>query len=482
MVETEFTIKPRLYVLNEEEISYFIDRSMCILESIGVKVMHPEALSLLRSAGASLENDSIVRIPRDMVREAITSVPKDLTIFDREGKPVMKLGGGNTGGQNTYYGTGSDLLNSYDQNSNELRLTVSEDIANMAKVSDHLSDIDFIMSYGIPSDVPLNKVYQNEFFQMVTNTTKPIVFTSDNGEVSKKIIKMAAEVVNGIDNLKEKPFIINYSQPTSPLQHSEDALGKMMTCAEYSIPVVYSPGMIPGATGPVTLAGSIAQSLAEALSGLLIHQLKSKGAPIILCGAHGSMDMRYSINAYASPERLKTEAALSSIYQRYGIPTWGFGGCTDANILDQQAGTEFGIMSLWASLCGINLAHDTGYMGSGMIGDLKAIVMNDEINRYVRHVLRRGIEVNEENIAYDVIKNTGPGGNYLFEEHTHDKFRTELFFPKLFNRKNLSMWKEDGSKDLLSILDHKVKQILKDHNPAKLDDSLLDKLKEMVND
>jgi len=475
-----FSIRPRLQVLSNEEVEYFYGRAMDVLERIGVRVLHREALELLQEAGAFVADDSVVRIRPTLVEEAIHSVPKRLVIYDREGVPAMELGGGNTGGQNTYYGTGSDLLHMYDPYSGELRLTVGQDIANMARVVDYLPNMDFLMSYGIPSDCPLEKVHQTGFVQMVQNSIKPIIFTSDNGEISREIIQMAAMVVGGTEKLQEKPFILNYSQPTSPLQHSENAFAKMFACAELGIPVVYPPGMIPGATAPTTIAGAITQSLAESFSALTVHQLKRKGAPIVLCGAHGCMDMRTSINVYAAPERLMTQAALGAVCQHFGIPTWGFGGCTDAISLDEQAGMEFGMMSLWASLCGINLAHDVAYLGSGMIGDLRAIVLNDEANAYVRHLVCRGVNVDSEHVAMEVIERVGPGGNFMMDQHTFDHFRTELWRPGLSNRENIKSWKDKGEKTMKDVLDQKVRGILEKHKPKSLSLKMTNELGKML--
>lgn len=467
--DCDFVIRPKLQTLSESEVEYLFGRALEVIECVGVRVLHPEAIELLKSAGASVSDKSIAKIKPCLVENAIKSVPKQLMIYDREGNPAMRIGGKNTGGLNTYYGTGSDLTHMYDPFTENIRLTVSDDIGNMAKIVDYLNDIDFVMSYGIPSDVSLDKIYQTEFVQMVENTTKPIIFTSDNGKVSKEIIEMAAIAVGGIETLVRKPFIINYAQPTSPLQHSGDALEKMFVCAEYGIPVVYPPGMIPGATAPVTIAGAIIQSIAEGFSALTIHQLKRKSAPIILCGAHGCMDMRTSINVYAAPERLMTEAALSSVYQYFEIPTWGFGGCSDALIIDAQAGMEFGMMSLWAALCGINMAHDVGYLGSGMVGDLRAIVFNDEINRYVRHILNKGVGINAVTLALDLIKKVGPGGNFLMEEHTLNHFRDELWKPFFINRDNLKGWRDKKEPRVEIILGKKVKEILNNYESQPLD-------------
>jgi trimethylamine--corrinoid protein Co-methyltransferase len=311
---------------------------------------------------------------------------------------------------------------------------------------------------------------------MVRNSKKPIVFTSDNGMDSRRIIEMAAVVAGGMEHLREKPFLVNYSQPTSPLQHSLDALGKVFACAEAGIPVVYPPGMIPGATAPVTMAGAITQSIAESLSALVIHQLKREGAPIILCGAHGWLDMSSAINVYAAPGRLMTQAALTAFYQHFGIPTWGFGGCTDAQVFDQQAGMEFAMLNLWASLCGVNLAHDTAYVGSGMVGCLRSLVYNDEIIGYVRHVLCRGVIVNRETQALSVLERVGPGGHFMMDDHTLHHFREELWTPFLSNRDRYEAWKEKGGKTVGEKADERVKEILKKHNPKPLSTEIVKEL------
>jgi trimethylamine--corrinoid protein Co-methyltransferase len=477
----DFTIRPKLNVLAQNEIEVFYNGALEVLERIGVKVLHPEAVGLLKKAGATIHQDSSVRIKYPLVERALGAVPKRLYIYDRDGKLALELGGGNTGGLNTYYGTGSDLKNTYDTYTGELRLTVAQDIANMAKVVDYLPNLDFLMSYGIPSDVPLDRVYRAEFLEMVKNSTKPIVFTSDNGDDSRKIIEMAAVVAGGLENLKAKPFVMNYSQPTSPLQHSFDALGKLLTCAELELPVVYPPGMIPGATAPTTMAGAITQSIAESLSALVIHQLKCEGAPIILCGAHGWLDMKSAINVYAAPGRLMTEAALAAIYQHFGIPTWGFGGCTDAHIFDQQAGMEFSMLTLWAGLCGVNLAHDTAYLGSGTIGCLRSLVYNDEIISYVRHILCRGVRMNRETQAIDAIERVGPGGHFLMDQHTLDHFKEEFWRPFLSNRERHETWKEAGEKTIGDKADEKVKEILRTHIPKPLSENVLNDLEQILN-
>ena len=230
---------------------------------------------------------------------------------------------------------------------------------------------------------------------------------------------------------------------------------------------------------PATLAGVLVQSLAESFSALTIHQLKAPGAPIVLGGAHGCLDMRTAIHVYAAPERLKTEAALASVYQHLGLPTRGFGGCTDALTLDTQAGAEFGCLSLWASLCGVNLAHDVGYLGSGMVGDLRAIVLNDEINGYVRSILRQGIMVDQEHLASQAIARVGPGGNYLEDEHTLQHFRTEFWEARLSNRDSLAGWQQKGGGTINERAAGMVREMLDTRQESELDPLLTQELKRM---
>ena len=477
----DFKVVPQMYVTKEEEIMNFCDCAFELLEKTGVIVMHPEANELLKKSGCKEENNNLFKINRKLVLECIETAPKKIEIFNRKGTSVMTLGGSNSKGINTYYGTGSDLIYNYDPCTGVLRKTLVNDIDNMATVVDYLQNIDFIMSYGLPSDCLPEKIFRVEFFSMVKNSIKPIVFTCDNGEDALRIINMAEIIAGSTQVLKERPFIICYSQPTSPLRHSFDAIGKMLVCAEKGIPIAYPPGIIPGATGPATIAGTIILSLAESFSGLVIHQLKNPGSPIILGGAHGNMDMRSGINIYASPERLKTQAVLSSIYQHFGIATWGFGGCSDSFVLDEQASIEFAMMDQWAALCGINLAHDTGYMGSGLVGDLRAILLNDEIISYVRHMLCGGVNVDENTRALDLINKVGPGGNYLGEEHTLKNFKSEFWETRFFNRISLDSWKKSDNKMFIEKLSNNVIEILENHEPIGLEKDVIKRIEKIIN-
>jgi trimethylamine--corrinoid protein Co-methyltransferase len=313
----------------------------------------------------------------------------------------------------------------------------------------------------------------------VENSTKPIFFTAAGEEDLSIILDMAEAIAGSHEALREKPFLIHYAEPTSPLSHSYGALRKLFLCADRKIPVNYTPAVLAGATGPVTLAGAIIQANAEALSGLVLHQLRSRGAPIISGFAVAPMDMRTTSCAYGSPEYRLALSACADLYHYYGIPVWGTAGCSDANTLDQQAAVEWAISILTAALDGANLVHDVGYLGQGSVGSPAAIVMCSEIISYVKR-LTRGIELESDRIGMEVIRRVGPGGNFLAEEHTLRFYRKEQWQPKFFNRDNVEVWQTKGGKGFGEIATEKAREILRTHKPEPLPESVLNRLSQIV--
>jgi trimethylamine---corrinoid protein Co-methyltransferase len=277
---------------------------------------------------------------------------------------------------------------------------------------------------------------------------------------------MAAAVRGGEDRLREKPFLIHYSEPTPPLTHSFGAVNKVFLCADKGVPITYTPGAILGATAPVTLAGGIAQANAEALSGIVLHQLRSRGAPIISGLAVVPLDMLASTFSYGAPEWRLTNSAFADLYHFYGIPMWSTVG-TDAHVFDAQAGIEHALCTLLAALDGANLIHDVGYGGQGLIGNPAMIVMGNEIISWVKRVIR-GFEISPDTLALDVIRGVGPGGDYLSEEHTVRNFKRELWRPSVSNRLDPDTWIQAGRKSYQDLAREKALSILETHKVEAL--------------
>jgi trimethylamine--corrinoid protein Co-methyltransferase len=265
---------------------------------------------------------------------------------------------------NTYFGTGSDTPNVVDPYSGERRITLLKDIENVSKIVDYLDEISFIMCSGIASDVN-NKISDIYHFEaMVNNTEKPIVFTAWSLDNLKTIVEMAEVVAGGKEKLKNNPFLALYTEPISPLQLAKETTQKLMYMAEKSLPVVFTPGSIMGATAPITIAGGLIQANAEILAGYVLANLINEGTPFVYGGGVIPMDMATSLMSYASPEFMLATSVCTDLARYYRLPMFSFAGCSDSNIYDQQASLEGALWIMLSSLNGGNLVHDVGYINN----------------------------------------------------------------------------------------------------------------------
>lgn len=462
-----------LNVFSREQVEALHQATLTILEKTGVEVQAEEGLALLKDAGAKVEGKR-VKIPAYLVDQALASAPSRIDIFSCSGNQAMCLKDAQI-----HFGTGSDLPFANDLETGKRRLTLKEDTARAAKVSDALANIDFVMSLGLSSDVPPETSDLHQFEAMLLNTEKPIIFTAHARENMEDIMEMASIAVGGPAALREKPFIILYAEPSSPLRHTREAAEKLLLAAENHVPVIYTPAVIIGATGPVTLAGSLAIANSELLSGLVMHQLKAKGAPIIYGGGIPTMDMSTGTCTYGSPELHICGSALSTMSRYYGLPIFGTAGCTDSMTFDQQAAFEAGYNLLISALSGVNLIHDVGFMGSGSISSLELLVACNEGIGLVKRVVQ-GVNVNPETLAVDVIDKVGPGGNFITQRHTATHMRREMWFPKLFNRSNYDTWESIGSPTLGDKARAKALDILGSHTPRQLDSDLKNRIAAVI--
>jgi len=453
---------PEYRLLQETQIKRIHCATLELLETAGVKVMDAEAIEMLSDFGCRIKPDNIVQFPNWLVEDCIRSAPSRITIYNRLGEEAMRLEG-----NRVHFGLGTDLVNSYDLDSGELRQSQLQDVANAAKVADSLEEIDFLGSYALPYDSPRNMEYVDSFKAQLENSVKPIFYTAAGREDLAIINDMAAVAVGGADILREKPINIHYSEPLTPLSHSTGAIKKLLYCADNLIPVNYTPGMMSGGTAPITLAGAITVGNAEALSGLVMHQLRRKGAPIISGFGMATLDMKTAACIYACPEYRLALSACADLYHYYGIPMWGTAGVSDAQCLDEQAGMEWGISLLTAALDGSNLIHDVGYLGQGLIGHPAAIVICAEIISYVKRFIR-GFTIDDSDISMDVIREVGPQGQFLSTPHTVKNFKREHWFPELSNRYPLAYWQESGQQSLADKAIERTKMILKDHKVTPL--------------
>jgi trimethylamine--corrinoid protein Co-methyltransferase len=253
-------------------------------------------------------------------------------------------------------------------------------------------------------------------------------------------------------------------------------MDRMFVCADLSMPQIQGPTIQPGATGPVTLAGAVAQGTAEALMCVVLAQLRNPGCPIGMGCNFGIFDMAAGLLSMAAPEMSLGLAAHAEVAQSFGLPTWGLAGATDAKVLDAQAGSEAAFSILAQGLAGLNLIHDVGYMSNGMVCSTAQLILGDE-NVGMAKRFMRGLQVNRETLAREVIEKVGPGGHFLDQDHTYAHFRNELWVPSLMSRSALSDWQAQGAKDMASRIQEKLEDIVKQHEAPALPDKTLSALR-----
>ena len=454
---------PLFRVLSDDQIEDIYLGTLEVLERTGTRVYSDEGLELLREAGCQVSDGNLVRIPSWLVKTSLETVPERITLAGRDRSKRITLEY-----NKIYFGTGSDCPFILDPYTDQRRRYTFDDVYNAAKVAEALPNIDFHMSLGLTSDVPIGSYDRHQLLAMLKGTTKPLVITAVDRNGLADQYEMACEVLGGAEEFARAPLFVVYIEPSSPLNNSKEAVEKVLYAAEKGIPAIYTPCPMCGGTAPTTLAGLLVQCLAESMTGLVLAQLKKKGAPIIIGGVMSIMDMSSTIMSYGAPEMTLLSAAMTDLAKRLRLPMFSTAGCSDAKVLDQQAAIEAAISVAVAALSGANLIHDVGYLESGLIGSYDMLVMSDEIIGMVKHILR-GIAVDDEHLALHVIDRVGPGGHYLADDHTLKHFKTEFWYPTLLDRARWEDWEAAGAKSLGQRVREKVLDIIENFEPEPLD-------------
>jgi trimethylamine--corrinoid protein Co-methyltransferase len=452
-----------------------IHRASCdILRQTGVKVYSETGRVLLRQAGAVVA-DELVKIPPSLVEWALASAPGDFNLYQRGTDEVaVRLDG-----QGVYFGPGSDTLRYLDPRTNSRRDFQLADIAACMRLCDALPEIGFVMSVGIPRDVPTERYFLYQFAEMLRHTIKPIVFVCDGPVDIEAITAMAAAVAGGLDRLVQYPNLLLYSEPTTPLQHSQEATEKLLFCAEHAIPVTHSPAPMMGGTAPVTVAGAVTLGNAEMLSGLVIHQLKRPGAPFLYGHGVHHLDMKTMVSVYGAPEFQLARVLAAEMGHFYRLPVWGYTGHSDSKVVDGQAAADAQFSALVALLAKTNLNHDVGYLESGLTGSPEMMVLTNEIISMTRRFVA-GVRLDDEALAVEVVHEVGPGGQFMTHLHTLAHWR-ELWLPQVFDRQRLEPWAEQGSKEVNARLREVAISLMDEHQVDPLPDSVEREIEAILN-
>jgi trimethylamine--corrinoid protein Co-methyltransferase len=464
----------RITYLSETDKAAIYEAALEIMETVGQRVHHAEALALLRAAGCTVTDPDLVCIPRELVQQARATAPNKIEVYDRRGEPAMSLGG-----YNVYFGNGSAVTSVYDVDTGEHRSTVLSDGVDAVRLCDALPMIDFVMAYAHPGGVDPHSALLESFRAMVANTTKPLVVVAENAGDLDVMWRIARELRGGAEELRAKPYFTMYLEPVSPLSHPVESIEKLLFCADWGIPAIYSPAPLAGGTAPLTVAGHIAQGTAESLFGLVIHQLRRPGAPFLFGIGPGVLDMATSQSSYNAPEYLMGYLCAIEMARWLDLPNWGYAGTTDAQVIDAQAGMEAAELTFLSLAAGSNLNHDIGYIDYGMTASLELIVIMDEYLSLNRRIFA-GVEVTPETLAVDTIRQVGPGGDFLSSRHTAKHVRTAQWRPTIINRQGYVRWQEEGGLDLREKARRKALKLLETHQPEPLADGVAARIDALV--
>lgn len=456
---TNFTIQqsPQFSLLSEDQKEKIYNGMIRTLQYTGADVHHEEARELFKKHGCKIDGVRVY-FPPEVILNALSTVPPVTEIYpwdgDRSKKIVIEK-------NRSYFGPGPTPPNFIDTETLERRKYLRKDASIVARVCDALPNIGYVQSLGSISDVTNGLADVYEFADMVRNTTTPIMSWSFGREGCRDIHRMAIAMAGGEEEFKQRPNYIFYGEPISPLVSDFHAIDKVMYCAENRIPQVYSPCAIGGGTVPATHAGQIVVALSESMVGVIASQLLNPGTSIIIGGVQSILDMQYSIYSYGAPELSLLSAALTEVARYCGLPMYSTSGSTDTKKMDMQSAMEASLSINAAMMSGANFVHDNGYTESGLTGDIFQTVMDDEIIGMAR-VVEGGIQTDKETLSVDVIENVGPGGHYLYEDHTMKWFR-EHWRPSLMDRNSYEDWVQQGSKTMKERIIEKTRDLINNH-------------------
>lgn len=476
MRETKGLVGGQYRILSDADIQMIHKSTLRIFEEIGFEVHYEPALKVFAENGATVDfAKKLVKLPPKVAEEAIGRAPSKVVLYGREDKDNLTLEG-----RKVHLGTGGTAVYVLDPETGERRNSNLEDVKLLARLVDGLDNIHFYMLPVFPHELPVEQVDPNRFYAGLANTTKHVAGGIWHPEGVRNAIKVASLIAGGYEELKKRPIISMIACVISPLKLDETYTELMMIVAENGIPLIVPTEPLCGATSPITLAGDVLQLNAETLSAVILSQFVNPGTPVLYATVSTIADPRRMGYTSGAVEMGLINAAAAQMAQFYGLPFYATAGMSDAKLPDTQAGYEKATTSLLVALAGANFIHDSaGLLEFAMTACYEQYVIDDEINGMVMRAVR-GMEVNEETLAVDVIKDVGFNGNFFDRDHTVKHLRSEFFFPRVADRNLREDWEARGSKDTRQRAKEIVADILENRKPTPIPEEIDKKIRETV--
>jgi trimethylamine--corrinoid protein Co-methyltransferase len=465
--------------LTEESISRIHQTVMRVIEEVGFEVNSEAALQLFEQAGARVNREERrVRLPQAKALELIKAAPAEVRLCGQEEKHDVLLGG-----NRVYAGTGGTALYIYEPDTNQKRPATLEDLQRIAKLVDHLDNIHLFMLPTYPNELPIEQVDVNRFFAGMDNTTKHVMGGVYTLEGVKQVIRMAEIAAGSAEKLRRRPLISMIACSISPLKMDAQYGDLVIEIARRGIPLVCPAEPLCGATSPVTLAGNLVIQTADSLMGVMLTQIVKPGTPVIFGSVATNTDLRDLKYLAGSVEMGLLNAAGAQMAQFYQLPFYATGGMTDAKVLDAQSGYESAITNLLCALAGANFIHDAaGLMEFALTACYEKFVIDNEILGMVMRAVD-GIKVNDDTLAFDLIKEVGPGGNFVAAKHTRRFMRSEQYQPFLSDRNSREEWEAEGGKAIWQKAGEIAQRLIAEHSyqlPQAIRKQILSEIKGIV--
>lgn len=457
-------LRNRSEFLSSADLDLIHDTSMKLLANVGVEFYEEEAIAVFQKHGVKTDGRNVY-LSEDQVMKAVAAAPPQFTVRARNSDKNVTIGSGEPIFAPAY---GAPFV--VDPLNGRRRPSL-EDYHNLVRLAHALPNQDLSGHLLVqPVDVPEHLAHLHMLHASMTHSDKPFIGSAEGVTGARHTLEMSSILFDEpAESLAERPVTVALISSISPLHYSYEMTAPLMEYARWRQPILIATVVMAGATGPITLAGLLAQQNAEILAGLTLAQLISPGTPVIYGSTSTIMDMRTGALAIGSPELSLTVVATAQMARYYELPCRSGGALTDAHTTDAQAGFESMFSLLTAVNSGVDfILHAAGILSSFLGFSYEKFVLDDEMCGMVRR-FRRGLAVDRETLAYDVMANVGPGGNFLKERHTVDRCRHEFWQPAVCYRDGMEVWLMSGQPDITERARQRWQVLLAEHEDPPLD-------------
>tara|TARA_R110002096_G_scaffold22170_11_gene71629 strand:+ start:13750 stop:15279 length:1530 start_codon:yes stop_codon:yes gene_type:complete len=454
--------------LTDTEVARIYDTALRLLAELGMGEVPDRLRDLLVSHGAVETQNQRVQFPKELVEAAIASAPKTFELHGRDPARTITVGG-----DAVHFGTGGAAVQTLDLDSGIYRESTLSDLHDFTRLQDTLANVSWFTRCCIATDVPdVLDLDVNTAYALMRNTTKPVATAFTVAENVAPIVKMFDIAAGGVGEFAKRPFVKAHISPViSPMRYGEDAVDVVFECLAHNIPVSCITAAQAGATAPATMAGFLAQSLAETLASLVMVHVIKPGHPMVFSNWPLVIDLRTGAFAGGGGETALLNAASAQVSNWLGLPSGVAASMSDAKALDAQYGMEKGMTSLAAALAGGNLIYESSGMTASLLGvSFEAFILDDEMHSNTYRILR-GVEVTDQNLGFDAICAAVLGdGHFLGGAHTLAAMERDYFYPALADRENPKTWADAGAQSAWELAGMKAREVLGTHHPAYLTD------------